>query len=240
MRRVIPDMKMLLIAAAGTLFVGWLFYNRLAGLIPAAFAGAYIGKVYLRYAERRRQRKRREQFRRLLLSVETALEAGYSLENALSVAENDLGLIYPPREEICVLVRECCRKCDLGTPVWQVFREYADQVGIEEAEEFAEVLRIQQRTGGDLIRTVRKAASRLQESLELQQEVERTLSEKLLEQRIMTIMPSLMLLYMRLMNGSYMAPLYSGLGGAVVMTIALAVNIAADVMAGRMLKGVRI
>jgi len=87
---------------------------------------------------------------------------------------------------------------------------------------------------------VRKAASRLQESLELQQEVERTLSEKLLEQRIMTIMPSLMLLYMRLMNGSYMAPLYSGLGGAVVMTIALAVNIAADVMAGRMLKGVRI
>ncbi len=234
--RILRDGQVLLLVAAGTVFLGWLFYNRILGLIPAALAGAYIGSVYRRYRERRKQKKRREQFRRLLLSVETALEAGYSLENALSVAKDDLGLVYSEREEICLLATKISRQLTLGAPAWQVLREYADQVKIEEAEEFAEVLRIQQRTGGDLIRTVRRAAGRLQESLELQQEIEKTLSEKLLEQRIMTLMPSLMLLYMRLMNGAYLAPLYNSLGGAVIMTFALAANVAADVIAGRMLK----
>lgn len=238
MLRMIRDSKAVLLWAAGTLLVGWLFYNRLPGLIPAAFAGAYIAGVYLRYADRRRQKRRREQFRRLLLSIETALEAGYSLENALSVARNDLALVYSEKEEICVFAAEFGRKTTLGAPVWQVFREYADQVEIEEAEEFSQVLRIQQRTGGDLIRTVRRAAARLQESLELQQEIEKTLSEKLLEQRIMSLMPSFMLIYMRLMNGTYLTPLYQGLGGAVIMTFALALNIAADMLADRMLRKV--
>ena len=86
------------------------------------------------------------------------------------------------------------------------------------------------------IRTIRKAAERLQQSLALQQEIETTLSEKQLEQRIMTLMPSIMLLYMRLMNGAYLAPLYAGLGGAVIMTVALAANIGADVLADRLLR----
>ena len=231
-----PSPAAVLSVGGGALLVAWLYYNRIAGLIPGAFAGLYVGKVVERIVEKRRQRKRREHFRRLLLSLETALEAGYSLDNALQVAEGDLALIYPEKEEICRKILEIRQKVSLGTSIPQAFYEYAEQVKIEEAEEFAEVLRIQQRTGGDLIRTVRKAAERLQESLELQQEIEATLSEKQLEQRIMTVMPSIMLLYMRLMNGAYMAPLYAGLGGGIVMTIALTTNIGADMLADRMLK----
>lgn len=223
-------------AVAGTALTAWLFYNRLLGLIPGAAAGIYIGFVTGHMAAERRQRKRREQFRRLLLSVETALEAGYSLENAFIVAEGDLALIYHRGEEISVLVGEMRRKLSLGSPAWQVLREYAAVVRIEEADEFATVLRIQQRTGGDLIRTVRQAAVRLQESLELEQEIESTVFEKRLEQRIMTVMPALMLLYMRIMNPSYIAPLYCGIGGAVVMTLALAGNIAADRIAAKILE----
>ena len=147
-----------------------------------------------------------------------------------------MNLIYNPKEEICRKVMELRQKLQIGTPVWKAFQEYAVCVEIEEAEEFAEVLRIQQRTGGDMIRTIRKAAERLQQSLALQQEIETTLSEKQLEQRIMTLMPSIMLLYMRLMNGAYLAPLYAGLGGAVIMTVALAANIGADVLADRLLR----
>ncbi len=219
----------------GTIFITWLYYGRLPGLIPGALGGLYIGVVVDRAAEKRRQRKRRENFRRLLLSLETALEAGYSLENTLEIAEGDLTLVYGSGNEIVRYVTEIRQKTGIGTPVWKAFQEYAEEVEIEEAQEFAQVLRIQQRTGGDLIRTVRKAAERLQQSLGLQQEIETTLSEKQLEQRIMTLMPSVMLLYMRLMNGAYMAPLYTGLGGAIVMSIALAANIGADLLADRML-----
>ena len=217
--------------------VTWLFYNSLPGLIPGAAAGIYIGLIYEDIAAKRRQRKRRDNFRRVLLSIETALEAGYSLENAVKVAESDLALVYRKnKEEIRILMREICNEVQYGTPVWKAFQDYAEKIEVEEAEEFSTVLRIQQRTGGDLIQTVRKAAERLQDSLELQQEIENTLSEKQLEQRIMTFMPSLMLLYMRVMNPEYMAPLYTGIGGALVMSLALGVNVAADHIANRMLK----
>ncbi len=221
-----------------TILVAWLFYNRIPGLIPGALAGCYVGSVYERMAKKRRMRRRREAFRRLLLSLETALEAGYSLENAFSVAEGDLRLIYPEKDEICRKVSELRQNVTLGMPVWQAVQEYAADVEIEEAGEFAEVLRIQQKTGGDMIRTVRRAAGRLQESLELQAEIESTVSEKQLEQRIMTVMPSVMLVYMRLMNGSYLAPLYAGLGGAILMTFALLANVGADMLAERMLERV--
>ena len=52
----------------------------------------------------------------------------------------------------------------------------------------------------------------------------------------MTVMPSVMLIYMRLMNGAYIAPLYAGLGGAILMTFALAANVGADMLAARMLR----
>ncbi len=220
----------------GTILAAWLFYNRLAGLIPGAAAGWYVGRVFGRMVEKRRRRKRREAFRRLLLSLETALEAGYSLENALSVADGDLRLIYTDKDEICRQMTGLRQSVTLGMPVWQAFRQYAGEVEIEEADEFAQVLRIQQKTGGDMIRTVRKAAGRLQESLELQTELESAISEKELEQRIMTVMPSVMLIYMRLMNGAYIAPLYAGLGGAILMTVALAANVGADMLAARMLR----
>ena len=224
------------VAVAGTILAAWLFYNRLFGLIPGAFAGIYIGIVYEKAAKRRKMRRRREAFRRMLLSVETALEAGYSLENALSVADGDLRLIYSEKDEICRRVSAMRKSVELGTPVWYGFHEYAEESGIEEAEEFAEVLRIQQRTGGDMIRTVRRSAARLQESLELQAEIDSVVSEKQLEQRIMSVMPSFMLIYMRLMNGAYLAPLYAGLGGMIIMTIALFTNVGADVLADRMLR----
>ena len=226
----------ILACAIGTILIAWLYYDRLLGFLPGAAVGVYIGFVAKRMMGDRRQRMRREQFRRLLLSLETALEAGYSLENAFSVAEGDLALIYHKGEEISLLIGDMKRKLSLGIPVWEVFSEYAALVRIEEAEEFSEILRIQQRTGGDLIRTVRQAAARLQESLELRQEIESVVYEKKLEQRIMTVMPSLILLYMRLMNGSYMQPLYQGVGGMLVMTFALAGNIIADRIAASILE----
>ena len=226
----------ILAAVTGTVQIAWLFYDHVWGMIPGSVAGIYIGSVVVRMSRERRQRTSREQFRRLLLSVETALEAGYSLENAFDVAEGDLALIYNRGEEISALVGEIRRKIKLQIPVWRALEEYAAVVRIEEAEEFATVLRIQQRTGGDLIRTIRQAAVRLQESLELRQEVESTLFEKRLEQRIMVVMPSLMLLYMRIMNRTYIEPLYQGIGGVVIMTMALAGNIAADRIAAKILE----
>ncbi|MBR3539011.1 MAG: hypothetical protein IKN79_08055, partial [Eubacterium sp.] len=54
----------------------------------------YIACMVQKEVERKREERCREAFKRLLLSMETALEAGYSLENSVVVAVEDLQKIF--------------------------------------------------------------------------------------------------------------------------------------------------
>ena len=219
---------------AGTLAAALLFYNKPIGLLPGIFAGIYIYRIVQREMERRRMRRRRDAFKRLLISMETGLEAGYSLENSVIAAVDDMDRIYGKDRDTGSLLGELKHEILLRKPVWQTLQEFGEKTGIEEAGELAQVLRIQQRSGGNLILTMRGTAEKLQAGLEVQQEIETAISEKRLEQRIMTLMPAMILVYMRLTNGSYIAPLYTTAAGAVIMTAALGLNIAGDALGYRL------
>ena len=229
-----------LAGVAGTLAAAYLFYGKPGGLLPGAFAGMYIACMVQKEVERKREERCREAFKRLLLSMETALEAGYSLENSVVAAVEDLQKIFGGtghfrRESgerkgktgfISSLFGEMLHGIELRVPVWQVMQDFAEKTGVSEAEELAQVLRIQQRAGGNLIRTMRSTVDKLRAGLEVQQEIETVTAEKRLEQRIMTLMPALIICYLRLTNGAYIAPLYTTAAGTVVMTAALGLNIA--------------
>ena len=233
-----------LVGLAGTLAAAYLFYGKPFGLLPGAFAGLYIACMVQKEVERKRMERRREAFKRLLLSMETALEAGYSLENSVAAAVGDLQKIFGGSgalpiwrgsgerkgkigsNDISSLFGEMLHGIELRVPVWQVMQDFAEKTGLSEAEELAQVLRIQQRAGGNLIRTMRSTVDKLRAGLEVQQEIEAVTAEKRLEQRIMTLMPALIICYLRLTNGAYIAPLYTTAAGAVVMTAALGLNIA--------------
>jgi tight adherence protein B len=225
--------SVILSGMAGCLVVTFLFYNRLWGLIPGIPAGIYIAAQVKRAEYQRGIRKRRETFRRLLLSMETGLEAGYSLENALFTAVEDMGKIYRSGSEMRIMLENLRKKVKIGCPVWQAIQQMGLEEGIEEAEEFAEVLAIQQRTGGNMIRTMRNTVDKIQSGIEVQQEIDAAIAEKRLEQRIMTLMPGMILIYMRLMNASYMKPLYTTAAGVLVMTAALGLNILGDFLGSR-------
>ncbi len=210
-----------------------LFYDRLAGVIPSLVAGAYIAGVVVKERKRRRLQRRRDTFKRLLVALETGLEAGYSLENAVLSAVEDMERLCRRGSGTRKLLEGIRRKTQLRTSVWQVMLYYAEETGVEEAEELAEVLRIQQRAGGNLIETMRRTVRKLQAGMELQQEVEMVIAEKRLEQRIMTLMPAGILLYMRVVNYSYIEPLYTTAGGLIVMTVMLGLNLLGDMLGNR-------
>ena len=229
----ILTLPVILSGIAGCLVVTFLFYNRLWGLIPGIPAGIYVAFQVRRAAFQRSIRKKRETFRRLLLAMETGLEAGYSLENALFVAVEDMGRICRSNSEMGIMLENLRKKVKIGSPVWQAIFQMGEEEGIEEAHEFAEVLAIQQRTGGNMIRTMRNTVDKIQSGIEVQQEIDAVIAEKRLEQRIMTLMPGMILCYMRLMNASYMKPLYTTAVGVLVMTAALGMNILGDFLGSK-------
>ena len=218
---------------AGCLVVTYLFYNRLWGLIPGIPAGIYVALQVRKAAFQRGIRRRRETFRRLLMAMETGLEAGYSLENALFTAVEDMERVCRSTSEMGIMLGNLRRKVKLGCPVWQAIFQMGEEEGIEEAHEFAEVLSIQQRTGGNMIRTMRNTVDKIQSGIEVHQEIDAVIAEKRLEQRIMTLMPGMILCYMRLMNASYMKPLYTTAAGVLVMTAALGLNILGDFLGSK-------
>ncbi len=219
---------------AGTLAAALLFYNKAAGLLPGAFAGIYIARLVQKEMEQRRTRRRRDALKRLLISMETGLEAGYSLENAVFAAVEDLGRIYGRDTDIGGLLEDLRHQILLRKPVWQAFQQFGEKTGLEEAGELAQVLRVQQRAGGNLILTMRSTVEKLQAGMEVQQEIETAIAEKKLEQRIMTVMPAMIILYMRFTNGAYIAPLYTTAAGNVIMTVAMVLNIAGDALGNRL------
>lgn len=227
------SLPVILSGMAGCLVVTFLFYNRLWGLIPGIPAGIYVALQVRRTAVLRGIRKRRETFRRLLLSMETGLEAGYSLENALYTAVEDMERVYRSGSEMGIMLENLRKRVRIGCPVWQAILKMGEEEEIEEAKEFAEVLAIQQRTGGNMIRTMRNTVDKIQAGIEVQQEIDSVIAEKRLEQRIMTLMPGIILCYMRLMNASYMKPLYTTAAGVLVMTAALGLNILGDFLGSK-------
>ncbi len=231
------SLKSLFTGLAGAVVVAYLFYDRIFGLIPGAAAGLYIAYAVEKVFRRSRERKRREWLRLLLISLETSLEAGCSLENALTLAVEDVDRSFGKPSGFQKMTDRIRWQMEMRIPVWQIMEGLGADFQMEEAEEFAQVLKIQQRTGGNLIRTMQSTADKLKAGMELKKEIEASIAEKRLEQRIMTLMPCGILLYLRLVNGAYIEPAYTTAAGVLVMTAALGLNLLGDYLGSRIVDG---
>lgn len=75
------------------------------------------------------------------------------------------------------------------------------------------------------------SAETIGKKLETQREIQVLVQEKRYEQKVMNLMPLIMILYLRLGNGDFMEILYTTVSGRVLMTICLIVYLAAYYMA---------
>ena len=91
------------------------------------------------------------------------------------------------------------------------------------AAAFAEVFSAARRSGGDLAAIVRSAADTIGAKIEVTEEIEASLAARKSEQQIMSLMPCLILLYLRIASPGFLDVLYGNVAGACVMTCALAV-----------------
>ena len=175
--------------------------------------------------KQRREARRRQlavQFREGLTALCGALSAGYSVENAMAEAARELRSVYGPQG---LMVRELellGRKLRMNCPVEKAFEELAERSGLEDVRQLADVFSIAKRSGGDLVRILGKTAGTLRLRAQLQEEILTLMAGKRLEQRIMSVMPAAVLLYVNIGNPGFTDPLYQGIGGRGIMSVCLA------------------
>lgn len=230
----------ILLAAVSYLFVdaavSFLFYY---SVLPF-FAALLLFPVFYRRICRRQVLRRKEalkqQFKDCLRSVAGALRAGYSMEHAWQEAAGDMEQQYGQDSDICRELRQMKHQLMCNVPLEQLVEDMGRRSHIEDMEQFGEIFSFARRSGGDFIAIISNTVTQLTDKMELQREIEISLSARRMEQRIMNIVPLFILGFMRFSSGGFLDALYHNPIGIAVMTGCLVIYAAALLWAEKLIQ----
>lgn len=161
------------------------------------------------------------QFADAIRAISTAIEAGYSVENAISEAYRDLSMTYSEEDLIMRELAAISARVRNNRPVEEAFSMLAARSGLEDVASFADVFVTAKRTGGNIIAIIRSTSEVMRTRIELSRELKTAVAAKKYESDIMKIIPCAIIIYLRVFSPDMLAPLYGNLSGILFMTGAL-------------------
>jgi len=201
--------------------IGLLFYSSIIGAI---LLSSY-GFIFVQNKKKQKVEERKWilnlQFKDGLSSVSAALNAGYSVENAFHQAVMDLKLMYPADAFIVQEFEGMVRQIKMNMTVEEVLMDFSIRSKIEDITNFAEVFVTAKRTGGDIVKIIRRTCKTIGDKVEVKREILTMITGKKFETSIMCLIPFCIILYLRLFSAGFLEPLYNNTFGAVFMTIIL-------------------
>ena len=200
-----------------------LFFNSLWAAVPGLSFLVFFYKWKRRERAEQRLRELKLQFREGIRSISAALQAGFSVENALREAARDLRVMEWQQAYMARELEEMRRRIEAGQTVEQVFLDFAERSGMEDAGVFADVFAAAKRSGQDLTKVIGNTVRTIGEKLEMEREIGTILASRKYEQDIMSLMPLGMLFYLRLTSGGFLDALYDELAGRLLMAGCLVV-----------------
>lgn len=204
-----------------------LFYN---SFVPCIFLypfEVFLIKATADYLRKKRQKRLRLEFKEMIESLSANMSAGYSLEMAFASAYEEMRSIYKGGSHIEKELIIIKKGIQLNGCVEHLLEDFGLRSGIQDIKEFAEVVSVAKRAGGNIVGIIKKTSENIRRRQEVESEIETMVAAKKMEQRIMSIMPCGIILYMRIANKGYMNTLYGNVAGALIMTICLIVAIGA-------------
>lgn len=191
----------------------WLMYRQPIAALLASPLGLLYPRQYARMLCKKRRDKLRHQFKEALQALTSLLSAGRSVENAFTSLESDLVLLLEDsRSDLLLELRVITNRLHNGEPLEVGLQNFAKRANLEEVSNFADVITICKRAGGDLVEVVRRTAQLIGEKLEVDMEVSVLIAQKKFEARIMMGMPFAFVGILGFIAADYMQPLYEGMG----------------------------
>ena len=151
----------------------------------------------------------------------TSLQAGYAVENAFREALPELEKIYDQDAFILQEFYFLVKQIGLNRTVEALLMDLGNRSGVEDIRNFAEVFSTAKRTGGDLIAITRNTVSSIQQKQETQQEIETSLSGKVMERNMMSAIPLFMIGYVEMTSPGFLDAMYHNAAGITVMSVCL-------------------
>lgn len=208
-------------------------YLALDGIISYLFFRSWIAffllfpgiLFFLRDRKKQMLEKRKIRLQNQFLTgmqlVCTSLQAGYAVENAFREALPELEKIYDQDAFILQEFYFLVKQIGLNRTVEALLMDLGNRSGVEDIRNFAEVFSTAKRTGGDLIAITRNTVSSIQQKQETQQEIETSLSGKVMERNMMSAIPLFMIGYVEMTSPGFLDAMYHNAAGITVMSVCL-------------------
>lgn len=215
--------------------ISFIFYRSILPfvlILPLFFKyRKYRKKVF----SEKRKKELSSQFRESILSVSNALNAGYSVENAFIEGYSDMQQMYGSDAVITKEYRMIAKRLKNNESIELIMSDFAERSGIEDIKDFADVFSAAKRTGGDMTKIIKRAASNISDKIDVKREIDTLMSSKKYEQRIMEIVPFAIIGYLGITSPGFLDILYHNLTGVAVMSVCLAIYAAGFYLAEKVI-----
>ena len=205
----------------------YFFYQSLWAVIPLSIIGFIYYRMEKKLLDNKKREQIREQFKELLLLVSTGQKAGYSAENAFLSSYDDMKSLYGKDSSVCRMIRVLKSGKENNILFTDLWKQIGRQLNIPEISEFADIYEISYKNSGNMAAVMEKTAAIIIHKMETDKEIRVLLSAKRLEQKIMNIMPFLIMMYISVTSPGYFKGLYHSVSGVFIMSICLFVYLAA-------------
>jgi len=208
--------------------VAFIFYRSImlsALLVPLALL---YPRLKTREIIAKRKKELNIQFKDMLYSLSSSISAGKTVEAAFREVLKDLSVLYPePDTFILVEVRRIISRLEMNETIEAALSDLAMRAKLEDVENFASVFNISKRSGGNIVEVVKNTSAIINDRIEVGQEVDTMLAERKFEQKVLNIVPILMILLLSASAPDYMNPVFSTGAGRLTMSISIILLIAA-------------
>ncbi len=209
----------------GLLVVGlfaYFFYRSFLAIIVLIPGIWFYRKEKIKSAGKKRKYVLEQQFKETLLSVQTNLQSGYSIENAFlesySYIVNLHGKSSDMAKELVWIQKGMANGDTLEHLLWDLGKRCPNSA----LEDFANIYSIACKTGSGWSEINMKIITGISQRMELKQEIETLVHGKKVESRMMSIIPFFILFYMDVTSRGYFDVLYHNPAGIIIMSACMA------------------
>ena len=198
-------------------------------LIPA-ITGIAAGILFVPIRTKQILEKRRKQlsiqFRDMLEGITTSLGAGNNVVNSFAAVYNDLKIQYDDSAYIIKELEIILSGIHSNFIIEDLLEDFGNRSGIDDIKSFANVFKVCYRKGGNIKDVIGSTYAILSQKMEINEDIETTVSGSKLDQMIMIVMPVALIGIIKTMSPEFAANFVSGTG-IVSTTIAIGMFIAA-------------
>jgi tight adherence protein B len=195
-----------------------------------AFVIPYLSREWVLRTLARRRNKFAEQLPDALQVIGSALRSGHSFAGALAVVVESAS--EPMKSEMQRVVADE----QLGIPVQDSLNVVAKRMASRDVEQLALVAQLQRDAGGDAAEVIDTVAATVRERFDLKRLIATLTMQGRMSRWIVSAVPIVVVLAVRLENPHYFHPLTSTLGGRIVLILAAAWAIAGSFVIKRIVE----